>query len=476
MLCKLSHPLRESKTCEAEPGRGEDAPSPQTQDNRAWLLFKSGIAMMLLMLGLTATSNKLLATRPERAVSQVEPLQTPTPASYPQATMAIPNPQGTNAAPDLVIASITLDPPDPGIGGEADIEVIVENQGDAATAAGFNLYLYVEPADEPPTQGTAYTIFAGYALPLPPGGSFAYIRTGEVFSNTPPIVYAWVDPPWENYVVESNEDNNLFPSGANGADAFEDDDTCAGAKEIESDGAIQDRNLYRDPDNDVDWIKFEGVGGVTYLAEAIPVGIDASLTISLYSSCDSPPSFGNDNRFEFTAPADGTFYIKAFSNQDDYGPDNDYQFRVTSDSNCSNHFEPNDACSLAGDLPHGTVQTHTFCRAGDADWLRFAVTAGTQYSVVATNVGSKADVKLSLYLDCHNVNPMTSSQTLEFTAPAAGYVYIKAGQMDATVHGAGTDYTLMAERLGSEGCSEDSFEQDDDIADAKTINEVPPKG
>ncbi|MFQ5855277.1 MAG: pre-peptidase C-terminal domain-containing protein [Anaerolineae bacterium] len=381
--------------------------------------------------------------------------------------------QATAAAPDLIIAGITLTPADPGPGGTADIEVVVKNQGDEATAVVFNLYLYVEPAEEPPTQSTAYTSVAGYGLPLPPGGSFTYTRTGQIFNNTPPKVYAWVDPPWENSVAESDEDNNLFPQVTSGGDSYEDDDTCANAKEITPDGTVQDRNLYRDPDSDVgdvDWIKFNGVGGVTYLAEAIALGADASLTIELHDRCDGPPSFGTGAKIEFTAPADGTFYVKVSHNQLDYGPDNAYQFKVTSDGGCTNHLEPDNACTLSGDLSLNTTQTHTFCKAGDADWMRFAVTAGAQYRVVSTNVGQNANVKLNLYMSCDDANSTSSGETLEFTAPEAGHVYIKAEQIDSTVYGAGTDYTLRAERLSTDGCTEDSFEQDDNAADAKTLD------
>jgi len=411
----------------------------------------------------------MLAAQPDQ-----EPLQVHIPRANAaninlKETPLAPHPNASNQTPDLIIESITLSPTDPGAGGTADIEVIVKNQGDASTTTGFNLYLYVEPADEPPTQSTAYTTFAAYALPLPAGGSFKYTRTDQVFNETPPVVYAWVDPPWENSVTESNEDNNLFPSVTSAPDSFEDDDTCANAKEITTDGTVQDRNLYRDPDSDVDWIKFNGIGGVTYLAEAIAVGADASLTIGLYERCDGAPSFGNGAMLEFTAPTDDTFYIKVFSSEDNYGPDNDYQFKITSDSDCINHYEPNNACNLSGDLPLDTTQTHTFCDAGDADWMRFAVTAGTEYKVVSTNAGSKADVKLSLYMSCNDVNNTASGQTFEFTAPEAGHVFIKAEQLDSTVHGASTDYTLKAEQLGSEGCTEDGFEQDDSVSDAKTI-------
>jgi hypothetical protein len=318
-------------------------------------------------------------------------------------------PQLTSAAPDLVITSITLTPPNP----EAN--------------AGFNLYLYVDPVDEPPTQSTPYVTFAGYALPLPAGGSFKYIREGQTFTMSPPKVYAWVDPPWENKVAESNEDNNLFPSVATGGDAFEDDDTCADAKEIAPDGTIQDRDLFRKGDNpDVDWIKFNSVGGVTYLAEAIAVGADASLAVELHATCGGPPSFGNGAKMEFTAPANGTYYVKISHTLANYGAETDDQFKVTSDSGCTNYFEPNNACTLAVDLALATTQTHTFCKAGDADWLRFPVTAGAEYKITSANVGQKADVRLNLYMSCADVNNTASGQTLQFTAPEAGHIYIKA--------------------------------------------------
>jgi hypothetical protein len=139
---------------------------------------------LLLLAGLMISSGLLLAVHPRAAIAQDD------------------QPQAVAAAPDLIIESITLDPPNPGAGGTADIVIVVKNQGDAATATAFNLYLYVEPVDEVPTQSTSYTIFASYALPLPPNGTFKYTRTGQTFANTPPRVFAWVDPPWENKVSE----------------------------------------------------------------------------------------------------------------------------------------------------------------------------------------------------------------------------------------------------------------------------------
>lgn len=112
------------------------------------------------------------------------------------------------SAPDLLVESITLNPPNPGVGGVADITVVIKNQGDA-DAAGFTVYLYVEAADDPPTQGTTATAQTFYGLTLPPNGLFTWKRTEQPFTTAQPVIYAWVDPPWENRIVEANEENNL---------------------------------------------------------------------------------------------------------------------------------------------------------------------------------------------------------------------------------------------------------------------------
>lgn len=112
-------------------------------------------------------------------------------------------------APDLIVESITLDPAEPGVGGTADITVILKNQGDA-DAAGFWIYLYVEPADEPPTQTTLETAHIFYDVALAPNGTFRLRRLGQTFTKAPAIVYVWIDPPWKNQVAESNEENNLL--------------------------------------------------------------------------------------------------------------------------------------------------------------------------------------------------------------------------------------------------------------------------
>lgn len=408
------------------------------------------------------------AQPPDAAVPAQTPAATspppPAPAATPEASPA--------AAPDLVVVGITLTPAQPGAGGTADIAVVIENRGDGKTTVAFNLYLYVEPPQAPPVQGTPFTTVASYGLELGPGQRFTFARTGQAFSQAPPVVYAWVDPPWENAIAESNEENNLFPRAASGPDAFEEDDTCALARPIAPDGAAQERNLYRSPDEDVDWVRFDGVGGRSYVAEAVAVGADASLAVGLFSTCDGHPSFGGGARVEFTAPADGVYYLRLGSATAAYGPDSAYELRVTSDGGCADAFEPNNVCAVAGDLPLGDPQNHGFCAAGDVDWTRVAVTAGTRYRLGVESSGPQADPELTLFASCDSSTSLASGRPLEFTAAESGYLFLKVEQRDPAAHGPGAGYTLRSERLGAEGCVEDSFEQDDGAAGAKPIDTV----
>jgi hypothetical protein len=339
------------------------------------------ILLLVALLGLFGFAISLVVRTPVAVAAQAE-------TSYRQANA----PQSSNAMPDLVIDSLTIDPASPSAGQPVTITVVVKNQGDAATVNGFHLALYVEPSDNPPTSTTVDTAHTTYGLPLPVNGTFKYTRTGQILATSTPKIYAWVDK--ENLVSESDETNNLLQktlSSGGGDDAYEEDDTCPTARDITTDGVEQDHNLNRNPGADVDWVKFTGVSGVTYFAEAIAVGADADLTIELHSTCDGAPSFGNGAKIEFTAPANGIYYLKVVHNQIQYGPNTAYKLKIGTDSGCSNAYEPNDTCTLSGDLVLGTPQSHAFCRAGDVDWLHFPVDAGATYKITATNNGAKAD-------------------------------------------------------------------------------------
>ncbi|MDQ3249592.1 MAG: pre-peptidase C-terminal domain-containing protein, partial [Chloroflexota bacterium] len=377
-----------------------------------------------------------------------------------------------NAAPDLTLDSITLNPANPGAGGVADITPVIKNNGDA-NAGGFSIHIYVDPVDNPPTATTPATAQTFFGLGLAAGGTFnGFTRTGQPFSKADWTVCAWVDR--GNQVAEANESNNLIciqPPTGPGPDSYEENDVCSQAKEVKTDGTLQEHNLARTNNvSDTDWISMAGVSGVTYVAQAIATGADADLYLELHANCDGNPSFGSGAIITFTAPSSGNFYLKVAHNQPQYGPNNAYQFKVTAQNACSASFEPNDMCSAPVDLAvGGGAQTQSFCTANDTDWTRFAVKAGGKYRVQAKNVGSNANVQMSLFTSCEGVSA-DNGQQLEFTAAAAGFIYLKTNNLDAAVHGPNTEYTMNVELTGSDGCDEDAAEQDDALANAQTVS------
>lgn len=379
--------------------------------------------------------------------------------------------QQLQAGPDLIIQSITLNPANPAPGSQADVTVVVKNQGDAAVALGqkIELRIYVEAADDPPTVTTPVTKLYTHAIGLAVGDTFEYAITGQPIAQANPKVYAWVDR--DNLITEGDEANNLFPPPAPPVtpDGFEQDDSCATAQEIALDGAVQDHNLAREGGvADADWVKFTAQSGVKYVVRADAIGADAKLTLELYATCDSPPSFGAGAAITFTAPAAGVYFINVHHDEANYGPATDYKLKANSlQALCTRALEPNDICGVASDLAINTsAQTLAFCDASDTDWMRIPVKAGGQYTLTAQNVGQLANVQLSVFPSCSEASSGTG-QTVKFKAGRGGYVYVQAQNADPNIFGVGTEYTMHV--AGTQGCDEDQYEPDNTFDKAQPL-------
>ena len=159
---------------------------------------KQRAIILISLIGITLFLSNLLLFPPSVAADYISGTRTPQAEAMPHTILA---------APDLIIESIAYSPELPDIGTSVDITVTIKNQGDAA-ASGFYTHLYVDPVDQPPNATTAYTSRTYLGVPLNPGASYLWVRTGQTFAtegNHP--VYAWVDR--YNTVAESDETNNL---------------------------------------------------------------------------------------------------------------------------------------------------------------------------------------------------------------------------------------------------------------------------
>jgi len=369
---------------------------------------------------------------------------------------------------DLTIQSIAVDPPNPDPGEEVTITVTILNQGDT-DASSFYTYLYIDPQDEPPDLSTPNTSFT-YIFGLSAGQSYQWSYTGYTLTQGCHPIWVWVDR--GDDVAESDEGNNLSHieicvGQECEPDEYEEDDTCADAVEIPSDGTHQTHNLC--PVGDVDWVKFQATAGVTYTIEASNVGADAEIILWLYDECGGAPSFGTGARIVWQAPQSGTYYVKGEHHDEEYGPDTGYELSVTAGTDCPGDvYEPDDTCALARDIPtDGTRQTHLFCWAGDQDWVKFLVRSGISYLIVADNPGLDAEPILALHDTCQAEPPLGYGQQISWTAPTDGVYYVQVMNHDPEVYGPATHYDLRVEEAG--GCQEDGYESDDSSTEANSI-------
>ncbi len=392
-----------------------------------------------------------------------------------------PSATGPNAGPDLMVDRIETEPAELTAGINADIIPVIKNIGDAA-AAQTTIYLYIEPATKP-TSAMEPTARFTFGIPLAAGATFdGWISTGQPITQNNPYICVWVDP--LNDVVEANEENNLLcinPPEEPGQDQYDDpnnendDDVCANATAIGTDGVPQAHNLFRTGNkNDIDWIKFDGESGVKYIIEGKPDptnGTDANLALSLWPTCDTP-SFGTGAKVTFTAPTSQTYYVQITDTRAEYGPKNAYTVSVNKQTECADNFEPNNSCTIPVDFPLSTgTQTHSFCKADDEDWIRLEVKAGGEYKITTENVGGSADPQLSIYASCDTTN--LPGQQLQFVAPTSGYYYIRAENKNRAVSGVDTEYNVKIEVI-QEGCERDNYEQagpggDDKQGDAQIL-------
>jgi len=378
------------------------------------------------------------------------------------------------AGEDLQIQSITMVPANPQPNEPTDITIVVRNAGSGAVLDGFYTYLYLDPAQQPPNGTTPHTSRYGHFLGLNSGATFSWSYTDVTFptAGCGHRIYVWVDR--ENSINEDNETNNVsfvdFCVGAPDGDSFEGDNTCAEAKPILTDGTTQAHTFT--PIGDVDWVKFDAVGGAWYVISGQNVGANASVELELRRSCDQPPSFGGGNpEIEIQPPTDGTYYIRAVNTNNNSATQTDYTLSVRTTADCVGFFEPNDTKDTAKDITPGeAAQTHSFCRANDADWVTFATQAGQTYQITSAPIGSNAAPTLEGFDSAHP-SEMIQGSTLTFSAATSSRFYVKAVN-SRTEFGANTNYSLS---VTTQGCSADPHEPDNDRANAHSmiIDSVP---
>jgi hypothetical protein len=418
-----------------------------------------------LLLGLTLLLN-LYPTE-----SQAAPL--PSAAALPGRASGTPEPPAPQprvpaVAPDLVIDSLTLDPPNPAPGQPATVTVVIKNSSANLGWDGFYTYLYIDPPQRPPTTTTPDTNYVGWFLGLNTGATFTWSYTDYTFAEPgcDHVIYAWVDR--DNAIAEENDANNtaslnVCVGGAVG-DPYEPDDTCAAATQLSTNGVSQAHTFA--PTGDEDWYKFDGVGGVEYVIAARNVGANARTVLTLLPRCSQTATFGGGTEIRLRLPTSGTYYVRARNENAQADNQTEYTIAIQSPFDCSGFHEPNDTRAAAKDITtDGAPQQHRFCAPNDEDWVKFPVQSGTAYTARAIGVGANAAPTL---VGSYGANAGDSlfGNPFHFTATTDGTYYLRATNTVTTTYGPTTDYTLA---VTAQTCAPDAFEPDNSRAEAKPI-------
>lgn len=375
------------------------------------------------------------------------------------------------AGPDVVVESVALEPPIPGVGQVFTLTIVTRNQGDAATGNFWN-YVYADPADRPPEADTAHT-FRYNNLPLGPGDHSAYTRAGDPdlafhTAGCDHVLYVWADK--EGLVPETDEGNNLLElpvcvGVSCEADAYEEDDTCEAARWLtDTLGTVQHRTQC--VDDDEDWVRFTAIEGLTYTLEALNLGPHADPLLSLYDSCGGAPRFGTGPAIEWRAEASGLYFLRIAPRPGSGGPMATYDLRVDAYDGNEDPFEPDDSCPLARDIAtDGLPQTHRFQSQGDEDWIKFAVGSGQRVTVQTGDTAAGVAPLLSLYRSCEQeaAEPADQAGPLQAGTPVSATFYVRLANQDPGVYGPGAHYDV---RVTAADCQGDAFEPDDGPATA----------
>lgn len=196
----------------------------------------------------------------------------------------------------------------------------------------------------------------------------------------------------------------------------EPDDTAAQATLVETDGRRYDRRL--ESFGDRDWIKFNATAGVSYIIQTSDLG---DLSSSLGGPASAPPSSKDDVHAEFAdtvmelygtnattvlqsdddsgeglasriswqCPAAGVYYVQVRGYAD--ARTGVYKISVTA----QDFGEPDNTYQQARLVQtDGTLYSRRIEIAGDQDWIKFVVTAGTRAVIETSNLGDLGGKRL----------------------------------------------------------------------------------
>lgn len=230
---------------------------------------------------------------------------------------------------------------------------------------------------------------------------------------------------------------------------------------------------------DQDWVSLTAVAGGFYRFETDNLESRADTVISLFNSSlsllaeDDDGGEGLASRLTWYAPTDGTYYLRVRHYSSSIGGlQTGYRLRIgayytpaTPDA-----YESDNTLATAKPIStDGATQDHNFHAIGDQDWVYFDAVNGVEYTMLTSDLGTRADTVLELYnssgsLLAFNDDYSGLASRIVWQAPAAGRFYLKVRQYNGNVYGANTNYRL---RISS--ATPDAYEPDNTLSAARPI-------
>lgn len=248
-------------------------------------------------------------------------------------------------------------------------------------------------------------------------------------------------------------------------DALEHDDNAGQAKAVTIGATAQRHNFC--PAGDEDWMKFSAQAGKIYVLETSNLALASDTLLTLYDTNGVTQLAQNDDygytsasRVVWQAPKNGTYYARVrHVNAIASGPNTEYDFSIQQGFCAPDTLESSgndNGPSKAPIIPiTGAKQGHNFCadplnqNLGDQDWLRFNAVAGGKYHILTSDLGDNSDTTLTLYgsdgktkLESNDDIGQGRLAGLNYTATAAGPIYVRVTQFNSTLNGSGTNYDI----------------------------------
>lgn len=181
-----------------------------------------------------------------------------------------------------------------------------------------------------------------------------------------------------NYLVESGFLHEAVLGVS--ADEWEDDDSCAAASTITTDGSPQTHNFH--DEGDLDWVKFTATSGKTYIIQTQNVGDNVDTVLLFYDVCEAPPlaseddAFGRTVRLEWDCTSSGTYYVRLQQhNPSVYGEGTNYDLSVSVDSTAPSY--PKNFSATPGD----EMLILQWTKSPESDVVGYRVYFGTESGV-----------------------------------------------------------------------------------------------